>query len=48
MDKGFDVHIFWNIITDFFVTAFEMLVLPMSLLNISAGLGMLDRDVLRS
>ncbi len=37
-----------DIITDFFVTSFEMLVLPMSLLNISSGLGMLDRDVLQS
>jgi Na+/H+-dicarboxylate symporter len=37
-----------DIITDFFVTAFEMLVLPVSLLNISAGLGMLNSDVLRS
>lgn len=35
-----------DIITDFLITAFEMLVLPLSLINISSGLGMLDKDIL--
>ena len=37
-----------DIITDFIVTSFEMLVLPLSLINVSAGLGMIDEDTLRS
>lgn len=36
-----------DIITDFLITAFEMLVLPLSLINIAAGLGMIDKEVLR-
>lgn len=37
-----------DIITDFLITAFEMLVLPLSLINISADLGMIDENVLRN
>ena len=37
-----------DLITDFLITAFEMLVLPLSLINVSAGLGMINEDVLRS
>lgn len=36
-----------DIITDFMITAFEMLVLPLSLINAAAGLGMIDEEVLR-
>ena len=35
-----------DIIMDFLLTAFEMLVLPLSLINISSGLGLIDKDVL--
>ncbi len=35
-----------DIITDFLITAFEMLVLPMALVSISSGLGMIDRESL--
>ena len=35
-----------DIIMDFFLTAFDMLVLPLSLINISSGLGLIDKDVL--
>lgn len=34
-------------ITDFMVTAFEMLVLPMSLIQIASRLGMIDVETLR-
>jgi Na+/H+-dicarboxylate symporter len=37
-----------DIITDFMITAFEMFVLPLSLINESAGLGMIDLTILRS
>ena len=37
-----------DIITDFIITSFEMLVLPLSLINVAAGLGMINEDVLRS
>ena len=37
-----------DIITDFLVTAFEMLVLPLSLINVSASLGMINGDILRN
>lgn len=37
-----------DIITDFLITAFEMLALPMSLINIAASLGMIDENVLRN
>ena len=37
-----------DVITDFLITAFEMLLLPLSLINASAGLGMIDEEVLRS
>ena len=37
-----------DLITDFLITAFEMLVLPLSLISVSAGLGMINEDVLRS
>jgi Na+/H+-dicarboxylate symporter len=37
-----------DIITDFIITAFEMLVLPISLINASASLGMIDEEILRS
>ncbi|MBQ7586878.1 MAG: hypothetical protein IJT37_02495 [Lachnospiraceae bacterium] len=36
-----------DVIADFIVTAFEMLVLPMTLIQISAKPGMIDRDILR-
>lgn len=36
-----------DLFTDFLITSFEMLVLPVSLINISAGLGMIDKDVLK-
>ncbi len=35
-----------DIITDFLVTSFEMVVLPLALINISSSLGMIDQDVL--
>lgn len=35
-----------DIITDFLITAFEMLVLPLSLINTGYSLGMIDRDIL--
>jgi hypothetical protein len=37
-----------DIVTDFLITAFEMIVLQMSLVNISYGLGMVNADVLAS
>ena len=37
-----------DVITDFLITAFEMLLLPLSLINVSAGLGMIDEETLRS
>ena len=36
-----------DIIIDFFITAFEMLVLPISLINISSGMGKIDVELLR-
>ena len=36
-----------DVITDFMVTAFEMLVLPMSLIQIASRLGMIDVETLR-
>ena len=35
-----------DIITDFLITAFEMLLLPMSLINLGTSLGMVDREIL--
>lgn len=37
-----------DVITDFFITACEMLALPMSLLQVASRLGMVDKDMLRS
>ncbi|MBO4331168.1 MAG: cation:dicarboxylase symporter family transporter, partial [Oscillospiraceae bacterium] len=37
-----------DILTDFPVTAFEMFVLPFTLINVSSGLAMIDADTLRS
>ena len=37
-----------DVITDFFITAFEVYCLPLSLLNIASGLGMVNYDTLRS
>jgi Na+/H+-dicarboxylate symporter len=37
-----------DIITDFIITAFEMLALPLSLVNISADLGMIDEKILKN
>ena len=36
-----------DIITDFFVTAFEMFALPLSLINISSKMGTINPEVLR-
>ena len=36
-----------DVIADFFITSFEMMVLPMSLLQIASKLGMIDKAVLR-
>lgn len=37
-----------DLIMDFVITAMEMYVLPLALINISAGLGLIDEDTLRS
>ena len=37
-----------DIITDFIITAFEMLALPLSLVNIAASLGMIDEKILKN
>ncbi len=37
-----------DIITDFFVTAFESYILPISLVNIADSVGQLDKDILRN
>ncbi len=37
-----------DMLTDFFLTAFEMLCMPFSLVNSAARLNMIDREVLRS
>lgn len=36
-----------DLITDFLITAFEMLALPLSLVNVSSSLGRLDPEILR-
>lgn len=36
-----------DIITDFFLTAFEMFLLPISLINTSSGMGMIDPKILQ-
>ena len=38
----------FEMLTDFFITAFEMLLLPLSLINVSSGMGMIDKSVLRA
>ncbi len=45
-DEAMAVALAIDIITDFLITAFEMFVLPLSLINISYSLGMIDRDIL--
>jgi Na+/H+-dicarboxylate symporter len=37
-----------DLIMDFVITAMEMYVLPLALINISSGLGLIDTDTLRS
>ena len=36
-----------DIVIDFFITAFHMFVLQLSLVNISSRMGMIDKDALR-
>ena len=36
-----------DIITDFFITAFEMFLLPMTLISSASNMGMIDVNVLR-
>ncbi len=47
-DEAMAVALALDIITDFLITAFEMFVLPLSLINISYSLGMINRDTLNS
>ena len=45
-EEAMAVALALDIITDFLITAFEMYVLPLSLINISYGLGMIEKEVL--
>ena len=37
-----------DILTDFLITAFDMFVLPLTLINVSSRLSMIDREILRA
>lgn len=42
------VALMLDMISDFFITSFDMFSLSISLINISSGIGMIDTDILRS